>query len=249
MEMAAEVRLAFERIRPDCVAVELAETMSLQLLHAASRLPDISLVISYDRQQRPITYLSEPCDASFEALRCALENQLPAHCIDLDVDYYPDKRERLPDPYALTRIGLEHYYDLFRKTSLIHGGIPAKIDLDREMYMAKRLKELSLSYERVLFVGGMAHVQRVLDLVERSSFPPLKHAEREMVQLCTLTEESCREVLAECGWISTQYEEWRTHLESFPTGKSSSISSTKEPESATAKTAETPFRGTTFATS
>ena len=37
--------------KPDCVAVELAETMQLQLLHAASRLPDISIVITYDKQQ------------------------------------------------------------------------------------------------------------------------------------------------------------------------------------------------------
>jgi len=39
MEMAARVRLAFDEIKPDCVAVELAETMQLKLLHAASRLP------------------------------------------------------------------------------------------------------------------------------------------------------------------------------------------------------------------
>jgi hypothetical protein len=212
MEMAAEVRLAFERLQPDCVAVEFAETMRLQLLHAASRLPDISLVISYDKQHQPITYLCEPCDASFEALRCALERQLPAHCIDLDVDHYPDKRERLPDPYALTRIGLAHYYDLFRKTGL-HRGSQTTLDRDRELYMAKRLKELSFSYDRVLFIGGMSHVQNVLDLVEKSSFPPLKHAEREIVQLCTPTEESVRDILGEFGWISTHYEEWRQGFE------------------------------------
>ncbi|MCE5318332.1 MAG: hypothetical protein LLG04_13360 [Parachlamydia sp.] len=217
MEMAAQVRLAFERIKPDCIAVELAETMRLQLLHAASRLPDVSVVISYDRQQQPIYYMCEPCDAAFEALRCALESQLPAHCIDLDVDHYPDKRERVPDAYALTRIGLEHYYELYKKTALAHGGSPTPLDHSREMYMAKRLKELSLSYDRVLFVGGMAHVQNVLDLVGRSTFPPLHHAERDTVQICAPTEESCRDILAECGSISKHYEEWReTSQEPLP---------------------------------
>ncbi|MBO3702211.1 MAG: hypothetical protein J5W83_06665 [Candidatus Accumulibacter sp.] len=49
MEMAAHVRRVFEHLKPDCVAVELAETAELKLLHAASRLPDISVVLSHDQ--------------------------------------------------------------------------------------------------------------------------------------------------------------------------------------------------------
>src|SRR5262249_11468070 len=48
---------------------------------------------------------------------------------------------------------------------------------------------------------------------DRKSFPLLNHAKREVVQLCTLTEESCREVLAEFGWISQKYEELRKEYE------------------------------------
>src|SRR6188508_431190 len=90
LEMAAEVNKAFHELKPDCVAVELAETMELKLLHAASRLPDLSVVITYDKQGNPIYYLAEPCDASFEALRLAQENKIAAHCIDLDLDEYPE---------------------------------------------------------------------------------------------------------------------------------------------------------------
>jgi pheromone shutdown protein TraB len=107
LEFAAHVRRVFEQLKPDCVAVELAETMQLQLLHAASRLPDLSLVVTHNLLYQPIYYLAEPCDAAFEALRCALEHQLPAFCIDLDVDYYPEMKEWVPDPYAIQRIGLE----------------------------------------------------------------------------------------------------------------------------------------------
>lgn len=209
MEMAAQVRLAFNEIKPDCVAVELAETMQLQLLHAASRLPDISIVISHDATGAPLYYLCEPCDAAFEALRSAQEAQIPAWCIDLDVDYYPDVYEHLPDPYAMHRIGLKNYYEAYQKLVLAKGIQKGREDLDREMYMAKRLKELSLRYDKVLFIGGMSHVENVLKLVNRSSFPHLQHAERSMIELCTLTEKSCREVMAEFGWISQQYEQQR----------------------------------------
>lgn len=213
MEMAAQVRIAFDYIKPDCVAVELAETMQLQLLHAASRLPDISIIITYDSKQEPLYYLCEPCDAAFEGLRCALENQLPAHCIDLDIDFYPEIRENVPDPYAIQRIGLKHYYEIYQKVVLARGPLKTAEDNDREMYMARRLKELSLSHDKILFVGGMAHVQGVLDLISRQEFPKLQHAERSLVEVCTLTEESCREVMAECGWVSSQYEELRKEFE------------------------------------
>ena len=213
MEMAAQVRLAMEELKPDCVAVELAETMQLQLLHAASRLPDISIVITYDKTREPLYYLSEPCDGAFEALRGAMEAKVPAYCIDLDVDYYPDVREQLPDPYAIQRIGLEEYYSLYKKTS----SHIKKSDEDqrREMYMARRLKELSFSYDKVLFVGGMAHIESILELIDRNSFPPLEHAYREVVEICALTESSCREVMGEFGWISSHYEESRSGFD-FP---------------------------------
>lgn len=215
MEFAAQVHLAYQEIQPDCVAVELAETMQLQLLHAASRLPDISVVISYDKSNEALYYMCEPCDGAFEALRCAQESQIPAFCIDLDVDYYPDIREALPDPYAIERIGLKEYYEIYKKIALSKELNKPKADKDREIYMARRLKELSLSYDRILFVGGMSHIEKVLKLVDNQSFPELLHAERSMAEICTLSERSCRDVMAECGWISKQYEELRQEYDEY----------------------------------
>jgi hypothetical protein len=213
MEMAATVVDAFHQLKPDCVAVEFAETMTLQLLHAASRLPDISLVVSYNSEHQPIYYLAEPCDAGFEALRCALENGVPAHCIDLDIDAYPDVRESLPDPYALGRIGLKRYYEVYRQARQKKNiQTKSQQDHNREIYMAKRLKELSFSYDRILFVGGMSHLETIFSLLDNKSYPPIQHVEREVVQICTLTEPSAREVMAECGWFSSCYEEQRAEF-------------------------------------
>lgn len=209
MEMAAQVRLAFEAVSPDCVAVELAETMQLQLLHAASRLPDISLVITYNQEHAPIYYMCEPCDAAFEALRSALERGLPAYCIDLDVENYPELKELLPDPYAIQRIGLKNYYETYKKVVEKQNQFKSNLDVKRETTMARRLKELSLSYDRILFVGGMSHVEDVLKLTDQNSFPKYEHVNREVVELCTLTEESCRDVMAEFGWITQHYEKMR----------------------------------------
>lgn len=213
MEFAARLHLAFQEIKPDCVAVELAETMQLQLLHAASRLPDLSVVVTYTQSNEALYYLSEPCDAAFEGLRLSLENQIPAFCIDLDVDYYPDVRETLPDPYAIERIGLKEYYEIYKKTVLSKNFPKDPIDIHREMHMARRLKELSLSYDRILFIGGMSHIESVLQYVDLKSFPNNPHAFRGLVEVCTLTEQSARNVMGEFGWITKQYEDLREDFE------------------------------------
>lgn len=207
METAALARRAFLELKPDCIAVELAETMQLQLMHAASRLPDTSVVISYDKENDPIYYLCEPCDAAFEGLRSALESQTPCYCIDLDVDNYLGTNETLPDPYSISKIGLRCYYNIY-KQSATHK-ISSEQDTARELYMGKRLKELSLSYDKILFIGGMAHIHQISKFIELSSYPSLVHVERDVVEICALTEPSCRDVMAEFGWMSAYYEENR----------------------------------------
>lgn len=218
MEMAAHVRMMFDQLQPDCVAVELPETMQSKMLHAASRLPDISLVLTYQSDHTPLYFMCEPCDPFFEALRSASESQVDAYCIDLDVDHYPEMREAVPDPYAIYRLGLKVYYEMYVQTTHKTPLARTPLDREREIYMARRLKELCLRYDKVLFVGGMAHIASIFNLIDQQTFPEFKHAEREVVELCTLTQESCRDVLAECGYLSVQYEKRREIIlqEGFP---------------------------------
>ncbi len=205
MEMAAHVLEAFYELKPDCVAVELAETLQPQLLHAASRLPDISVVVTTHARDEPLYYLCEPCEATFEGLRCALENQIPSYCIDLACTAYPAMQDALPDPYSIHRIGLKNYYELYQKCPRLS----VSLDKDREMHMARRLKELSLSYDKVLFIGGISHIHSILQLLQHTHFPLIEPLKGTSSELCTLTEESCREVMGEQGWFTTHYEAFR----------------------------------------
>lgn len=204
METAACVRQAILELSPDCIAVELAESMELQHLHAASRLPDIS-VVKNEKQY----YMCEPCDGSYEGLRSALEMGIQAHCIDLYVENYPEHLDWLPDPYAIKRIGLKKYYETYVEEFLSKMSTKPKVDEKREMHMAKKLKELSLRYDKVLFIGGFYHIHAVLKKVKACQFPKIEKNLPSQAEVCTLTEESCRDVLAEFPWISIAYEEWR----------------------------------------
>lgn len=125
MELAMQVKMAFDAIQPDCVAVELPESMEKRCLQAASRLPDISVLVC---SKEPLYYLCEPCEATFEGLRLAIENKVAACCIDRAVKDYPLTKEILPDPYSTVHIGLKDYYTAYLKTC---NGLP-KHPLDRE---------------------------------------------------------------------------------------------------------------------
>lgn len=212
METAAQVKWAIETIKPDCIAVELPETMQDNFLHAASRLPDISILKILDSRSLPLYILCEPCDGIFEALRSASEKGIDAFCIDLDVDQYPHIREPIPDPYAIQRLGLKTYYEMYEKVKRKSALPPSPLDSKREHYMARRLKELCLRYDTVLFVGGMSHVEAIYKLIDLSSFPHLSHAIRKKTELCTLTPESCRHVLGEWGFLTIEYEKNRDRI-------------------------------------
>ncbi len=209
MEMAVAARHVFEELQPDCVAVELPEPFEKQVFRGVGRLPDLSVV----RASGPLHLMIEPCDPLLEALRSAQDSGAAAYCIDLDVQEYPEIHEPLPDAYSITRIGLKSYYESYQKLAKpqLH-----PLDERRELHMARRLKELSLRHEKVLFVCGMAHARRIADFLDREEFPSLAHCEREEISLATLTETSAREVMAECGHLSLAYEAWRQKRESEP---------------------------------
>jgi hypothetical protein len=202
MEFAACTHEILKSVHPDCIAVELPETFQELFLHATARLPDISVIIAQRKEKEASCFLIEPCDASLEALRFSQEHKIPSFCIDLDVENYPEHHEALPDGYAIEKIGRQKYYEAYQKYQVQH-------DVEeRELYMAKRLRELSYSYEKIVVVMGMSHIQNVLQHLNDSSYPTFTTPKRE-VTIATLTPESMREVLAESGWISLQYEQWR----------------------------------------
>lgn len=214
METALIARQQFLELNPSCVALELPETMQLPLLHGASRLPSLSIASRQTYTGDSLYWMIEPCDALFESMRSALENNVDAFCIDLDLDDYPMERDYLPDPYAIRKIGLKSYYKLYVQS--MEGHQVDEKDRKREWHMAKRLKELSLRYDRVLFVGGMYHMERVMQLLNQESFPLYQSVERELMPLYAPSDKSVREIMNESGYLTRLYEEARADLHGSP---------------------------------
>ncbi len=218
MEFAHLARKAVQQLRPDCIAIELPPTLEERFLQALRRLPQVS-VISYEPIARPpagrsagptIHLLVEPADPLVEAARSALEQGIPLHCIDVDLDAYPAVREALPDSYAVQRIGLSAYYREYRKA--LGGDTPHRADIRRERGMAFRLQRLAEQYRNILFVCGMAHLERVREFFGQPQSEPLGRVRRDNVRLFNLHPESCGEVLGEFPFVAAVYEMRRQGL-------------------------------------
>ena len=222
MECAQLVRMACQHLHPDAVAIELPPTLEVAFTRAVRRLPEIS-VISYqsavkkgaERGNSETVYLLvEPADPLAEAARQALERNLPLHFIDVDTDSYPRHHEQLPDSYSMCRVGLEAYYREYQKCTADQS--PGVEDLRREQGMAFRLRELAEQHQRILYVCGMAHLQRVKGLFALRQAEPLARLRRDGITLWNLHPDSCREILAEFPFLSAVYEHRRGPLPEEP---------------------------------
>ncbi len=210
LESAVAVRRALARVAPDAVAVEVPSTLSLVWSRAVDRLPSISVLL-YENAAGETIYLPvHPADPAVEASRWARERGLPLACADLDVDGYADHRDPLPDPYALTRIGLPAYLDAFRRTAR-----PADAqDARREAAMAFHVRELAgAGATRILVVAGLRHVDGLRAALGAEQAAPLTPPVRKNVRLVNLHPDSLGEVLGEPPFYVAAYEARRRGLQ------------------------------------
>jgi len=226
LPFAVAVRDVFLRERPDCVAVELPETLAAPVDRAVRRLPLLS-VVRYEVAKEPRFLLVEPCDGIFEALRLACEHGLPAHLVDADIDDYPAFDDALPDPYAVERIGYEAYAE--RVAASLGRATASAEDELREATMAFHLSQLLERHQTVLFVGGLSHAARVERKMRGPLARPLRRTKRSGVQVFHLHAESSREVLSEPGHIQGLFEARRSQTESSPRATKASPSGPSAP--------------------
>lgn len=166
-EFARPVREAILALSPDFVAVELPSGLEGLFISAVKRFPFLSYITSGDLENPGSAGVSlwkvEPTDPFCEAIRTALELEIPVRFVDVVEDDYPSGWDLLPDPYSLNSLGLEQYYksclSAIEGSSTVRATDPREpLDRRREQTMLGRLQRLSRQ-GRVLFVGGLKHIE------------------------------------------------------------------------------------------
>jgi len=211
VEFAVLVRRAFFAVRPTAVAVELPSTIAEAIRKAVLRLPLLTVVLWPDGDET-VYLLVEPHEPMAEAARLALENGASLHLVDRDDGSCPLRREAMPDPWAMTRTGPAPFVG-----ALLDAFPPSEDDGDRlrERAMATRLARLAGAGERVLWVGGAAHVRGILRALGEPPVEPFGRVRREGVRLAALSPESSREVMSEIPFVSAAFERARANGKAF----------------------------------
>jgi hypothetical protein len=215
LEFADAVRDLFQHVKPDAIAVELPHSLQDVVLKGIQRLPEISVVL-YENSRGETIYLPiEPTDPLAEAIRSALEADVPVYFADLDLDDYPSHRDYVPDTYAAHRLGIHAYCDVYAQQVLpeLDKG-PA--DLRREAGMAFRLQKLAAKHSKILFVCGLAHLEGVREAFFRPQAEPLERTRRTGVSLFNLHPEDLAEVTTEYPFLASVYEYRRHELPPEP---------------------------------
>jgi len=208
VEFALEVRRQFREFKPDHVALEYPGTLSDLILRAVRRLPLVSAVYYRESDGTFVYLLVEPTDGQVEAMRLALEKDLPVHCIDRDTEGYPLDRSTMPDPYAVTRVGHEAYCRAYLET---RKNAPASTeDALRERTMAFHLQRLNRSGGKIFFVCGLYHLPGILKMLELPQTEVIGRRYREGAGLAHLHPDSCREVMTEMPFLAERYERFRS---------------------------------------
>lgn len=209
---AEEVRRRVMEYAPEVIAVELPRSLSSWIVRGVLRLPQISAVCepadgAGQMEMIPI----DPCDSLIEAVRLALELDLPVEWLDASSTRGPYPEADLPDDLMIASVGLERYVE----TVLPH--LEAGRDATpREQSMAVRLHRLARSGRRVLCVLGLAHFAAVRRLLadpagtqdEISDPPP----PRPGAFLAHLAPDSLMETLREIPHLAGRREAMRPAL-------------------------------------
>jgi len=116
-----------------------------------------------------VLYLS-PTDSIIEALRCALELQVPVYGVDLDETPTAERRPVMLQDPALIGGRVEGY--VARNAAFAEAQRDPEVDDRRELAMAARLKSVAASHRRVLFTGGLAHWTRLQRLLADPAVHP-----------------------------------------------------------------------------
>lgn len=214
----------------DCLAVPLPPSFQEPVIEQVLQLPTPSVVVQQENPQFLTEWTAEsdqdeqedtpgrcsfvpidPCQPVISAIRTALGERMPCRFIDLETQKYKVHTRVLPDAYALKQANIEK----FAAAVLPHlHRSNCQQWQQRVFHMAWRLRELSVDFERVLFVCSILDWPWIREAFDDRE---LKRPEPEDTQECdkySVDPQTLYFLMGELPFITQLYETARSDLSS-----------------------------------
>ncbi len=203
------VREAVKEFKPDAIAIEHPESFNKSLREAVSRLPFISLIIR-EIDNEAVYIPIDPCDSIIEAIRLAIDEEIPFFTVDKDITSINSNSHYLmPDDYLLNKIGLEKFY---KEVKSKYSFFKTETDKEREIFMAYKLNELSKNYQKILFVVGMSHWENIASILKKNDFSKINNEyqnNEENINIYNIHKDSLNKAIGEFPFTTYMYELFR----------------------------------------
>jgi hypothetical protein len=210
-EFSVAVNTIIRREKPDCVCVELPHALRTEIISAIRLLPHHSVILYETANNESAALIVEGSDGVQEAARSALEHDIPLWFVDPLALRYPLFVDRLPDAYLIDKLGQKTFLE-----TLSRGRMPLGNDPDnsaRETFMTSRLQEAARQYEKVLFVGGLAHVPGIASRLEQPQALPLIKIGVHAAVVAPVHPDSLKKGFTDIPRITEAFEKWRKNPE------------------------------------
>jgi hypothetical protein len=208
LEFAVEVRRAILRDRPQVIALELPVTLRDAYLRAATRLPQISVIVYPEGEEDEAVYVPvEPCDPFAEAIRSGFEVGAEILFTDPDCGDRPHLPDAYPDTYALRSISLDRYIESYRLFPQ-----PRSEEIERHADGIAWKLQGADPMASVLVVVSLNLLDPVLDAMERPQAQPMSRVRRERVDLLNAHPASVVEICIEYPYLQERYEKFRAEM-------------------------------------
>ncbi|MFN7964146.1 MAG: hypothetical protein U0V87_00445 [Acidobacteriota bacterium] len=206
LEFARAVRAHLDHFDPQAVVVEIPKPATQAWLSAVTRLPVIHAV-RFRRAAGELSWLIvDPCDATVEAARWALERGRAVICGDLWISDYPRMQDALPDPAVIPEIG----YAPFVRAALAATRPHAAHDGAREQAIAVAIAQARAAHDRVVAVFGVSHLQGITRALREGAASPAARVTKLEIVALPLDPECLVEVLGETPFVQAAFERART---------------------------------------
>lgn len=224
-DFAWEVRRLMAHGAFDCLAIPLPNSFRSAVLAAVLELPTPSIVLAQENWTNADSVASDdnqsldgsasyvpidPCQGVIAAVRWALEERVPIHFIDLEVDRFRPIARVLPDPFALKKVPLAQF------ASAVVPFLNAPDDeqwRQRVQFMAWQLRELSIDFRRIAFVCSVLDWPWIRQAFNDRGLVCPPSAEPAAVEHHQLDPRTLYFMLGELPYITELYERSRRNLD------------------------------------
>lgn len=214
MEFSVVVNTVIRREKPDCICVELPNALRKEISAGLRQLPHHSVILYQTAAEENAALILEGSDGIQEAARGALEQDIPLWFIDPLSMRYPLFLDALPDSYFIDKIGQKTFLETVLPRAASFAG--SHDNASREIFMAARLQEASRKFGNVLFVGGLAHVPPIAELLKEPQPLPLMKTGVKAAVAAPVHPDSLKKGFTEIPRITESFENWRKNPEDPP---------------------------------